>query len=126
MSEYDSSLPRDHRRQALPPQDYGQAQARPDYRPARYEEPQPPQGRGYGRARLYTMTAAATFWYIVGNIAFGAMYFAKLPAKKAMAEAGLCDLTSAESFWYVLQCIAFGAGYFAKIPTAKALSELPR
>jgi hypothetical protein len=112
--QYERSLPPARHAQAPPPQ---QPPARQDYRPAYREQP---------RGRLYTMTAAATFWYIVGNIAFGATYFAKVPAKKAMAEAGLCDLTSAEAFWYVLQCIAFGAGYFAKVPIAKALSELDR
>lgn len=69
------------------------------------------------------LSAAASFWYILGCIAFGAAYFAKVPAKKALAEAGLAEMTAAEKFWYVLQCIAFGAGYFAKLPVKKALSE---
>jgi hypothetical protein len=60
------------------------------------------------------------------NICFGAAYFAKIPAKKALSDYGLVEMTPAERFWYVLQNIAFGAGYFAKIPTAKALSELPQ
>lgn len=51
-------------------------------------------------------------------------YFAKIPAKKAMANFGLASLTGAEAFRYVLMCLAFGAGYFAKLPVAKALSEL--
>jgi hypothetical protein len=98
-------------------QSYGQRPpARQDYRP--------PAGRYAQAASQFTLTAAEMFWYIAGNIALAAMYFAKVPAKKAMAQAGLCDLTAAESFWYVLMCIAFGAGYFAKIPVAKALSEL--
>jgi hypothetical protein len=62
----------------------------------------------------------------MGCIAFGAMYFAKIPSKKALADFGMAELTAAESFWYVLMCIAFGGGYFAKIPTAKAISELPQ
>jgi hypothetical protein len=52
------------------------------------------------------------------------MYFAKIPAKKALAEAGLAEMSGAESFWYVLQCVAFGAGYLAKVSMKKALSEL--
>lgn len=52
------------------------------------------------------------------------MYFAKVPVKKALSEAGLAQMTSAEQFWYVLQCIALGAGYLAKLPAKKALSEL--
>lgn len=60
------------------------------------------------------------------NIAFGAGYFAKIPAKKALSDFGMAEMTAAEKFWYVLMCIPFGAGYFAKIPTAKAISELPQ
>jgi hypothetical protein len=59
------------------------------------------------------VTAWEGFWYILQCIAFGAGYFAKIPAKKALADFGLCDRTGAEKFWYVLQCLAFGAGYFA-------------
>jgi hypothetical protein len=62
----------------------------------------------------------------MGCIAFGGMYFAKIPPKKALADFGMAELTAAESFWYILMCIPFGAGYFAKIPTAKAISELPQ
>jgi hypothetical protein len=76
-----------------------------------------------GRLRL---TAAESFWYVLGCIAFGGMYFAKVPAKKALSEAGLAAMTSGERFWYVLQCIAFGAGYFAKVPVKKALTEMTR
>lgn len=76
-----------------------------------------------GRLRL---TAAESFWYVLGCIAFGGMYFAKVPAKKALSDAGLAEMTGAERFWYVLQCIAFGAGYFAKVPVKKALSEMTR
>ena len=74
--------------------------------------------------RSVRLTAAESFWYVLGCIGFGAMYFAKVPAKKALSEAGLAEMTSAEHFWYVLQCIAFGGGYFAKIPIKKALSEM--
>ena len=74
--------------------------------------------------RTVRLTAAESFWYVLGCIWFGAMYFAKVPAKKALSEAGLAQMTSAEHFWYVLQCIWFGAGYFAKIPVKKALSEM--
>jgi hypothetical protein len=74
-----------------------------------------------GRIRL---TAAESFWYVLGCIAFGGMYLAKVPVKKALSETGLAEMTGAEHVWYVLQCIAFGAGYFAKVPVKKALSEM--
>jgi hypothetical protein len=74
--------------------------------------------------RKTSLTAAEKFWYVLGNIALGAMYFAKIPSKKALADFGLAELTTAEGFWYILMCIPLGAGYFAKIPTAKAISEL--
>lgn len=71
------------------------------------------------------LSTAEKFWYVLGCIAAGAYYFAKIPAKKAFVEAGLKnELTSAEAFWYILMCIFFGAGYFAKVPVKKALSEL--
>jgi hypothetical protein len=57
-------------------------------------------------------------------LALGSGYFAKVPVKKALSDAGLGHLTGPEQFWYVLQCLWFGAGYFAKIPHKKALSEL--
>jgi len=86
-------------------------------------EPQPPAARA--RERHQTgLTAAQQFWYVLQCISFGAGYFAKIPAKKALADFGMIELTSAEKFWYVLQCLACGAGYFAKLPTAKALSEM--
>ena len=107
-----------------------------NYPPAQYQpqftnntfEPAPQHGHAApartalpGRA---VMSAAASFWYVLGCIGFGAAYFAKVPAKKALSEAGLATMTSAEKFWYVLQCIAFGAGYFAKLPVKKALTEM--
>jgi hypothetical protein len=75
------------------------------------------------RANTATMTAAATFWYVLGCIAMGGMYFAKVPCKKALEEAGLATMTSAERFWYVLGCLPFGAFYFCKLPVKKALTE---
>jgi hypothetical protein len=75
-------------------------------------------------ARTIGLSAAGKFWYVVGNIALGAAYFGKIPAKKALAEAGLCSLSGAEKFWYVLECLALGAGYFAKLSVVKALSEI--
>ena len=70
------------------------------------------------------MTPAGLFWYVVGCIGFGAAYFAKVPAKKAMSDFGLCHMTGAEVFWYYLGCVLLGGSYFAKLPVAKALSEL--
>lgn len=70
-------------------------------------------------------TSAERFWYVLQNIAFGAGYFAKIPAKKAAIEVtGRGQLTGFENFWYVLGCISFGAMYFAKIPAKKALVEV--
>src|SRR5579862_6413287 len=46
------------------------------------------------------LTAAEMFWYVIGNIAFGAMYFAKIPSKKALSDFGMAEMTAAESFWY--------------------------
>jgi hypothetical protein len=137
---------------ATPPQFQRQAAAlqefepapQPQFQPARqppqYQDArQPPlqqwpprQSPVYGRPqvpvaqllRKTSLTAAEQFWYIMGNIAFGAMYFAKIPAKKAMADFGLAEMTAAEKFWYVLMCIPLGAGYFAKVPAAKAITEM--
>lgn len=74
--------------------------------------------------RRVRLTAAESFWYALGCVWFGAMYLAKVPAKKALSEAGLTEMTSAERFWYVLQCAWFGSGYLAKLPVKKALSEV--
>jgi hypothetical protein len=123
--------PRQQQRPAVPSQ-WGQqpqypAQQQPGYgqrQPERREAPRQPAP--VQAARKTGLTAAEMFWYVVGNIAFGAMYFAKIPSKKALCDFGMAEMTAAESFWYVLMCIAFGGGYFAKIPTAKALSELPQ
>jgi hypothetical protein len=35
---------------------------------------------------LVELTGAERFWYVLGCIAFGAMYIAKLPAAKALSE----------------------------------------
>ncbi|WP_327691096.1 hypothetical protein OG870_17385 [Streptomyces sp. NBC_00461] len=72
------------------------------------------------------MTGAERFWYVLGCIAFGASYFAKVPAKKALADFGYGEMTGAERFWYVLMCVAFGAGYFAKLPIKRALTEVAK
>ena len=102
---------------------YDPAPRQPEYRPAVQQPAQPPQP--YARAgRQAVMTAAGSFWYVLGCIPMGAMYFAKVPAKKALQDAGMAQMTAAEQFWYVLMCIAFGGGYFAKLPVAKALSEM--
>jgi hypothetical protein len=110
---------------------YGQPQyAEQQYGQPQYQQLQPyqPQQPALGAQGQYRtgLTGAQQFWYVLQCIAFGAGYFAKIPAKKALADFGMAELTSAEKFWYVLQCVAFGAGYFAKLPTAKALSEMPQ
>ena len=107
-------------------QQYGQQQyGQPQYQQVQAYEPHQPAAAAQGQRRT-GLTGAQQFWYVLQCIAFGAGYFAKIPAKKALADFGLAELTSAERFWYVLQCIAFGAGYFAKLSTAKALSEMPQ
>jgi hypothetical protein len=74
--------------------------------------------------RTVRLTGADSFWYVLGCVWFGAMYLAKVPAKKALSEAGLGRMTGAERFWYVVACVAFGAGYLLKLPMKKALSEV--
>jgi hypothetical protein len=91
-----------------------------------YGQPYPAQAYQQQPVRRYGLTAAQKFWYILGCIPFGAGYFLKIPAKKAMHDFGMTELTGPEAFWYILMCIPFGAGYFAKLPVAKALSELPQ
>jgi hypothetical protein len=106
----------------------------PAYLPTAYEQPvparQPSRSARHNHhaqpataAGRLALTAAESFWYVLQCVAFGAGYFAKVPVKKALSEAGLAQMTSAEQFWYVLMCIGFGAGYFAKVPVKKALSE---
>lgn len=100
--------------------------------PERYRDPYPPQPQYQApqqpvqlpAPRQGGLTAAGAFWYVLQCIAFGAGYFAKVPAKKALQDFGMAQMTAAEQFWYVLMCIGFGAGYFAKLPVAKALSEM--
>jgi len=74
--------------------------------------------------RTARLSAAESFWYLVGCVGFGLAYLAKVPVKKALAEAGLAQMTGAERFWYRVQCVALGAGYLAKIPVKKALTEI--
>ncbi|OBI06767.1 hypothetical protein A5715_19390 [Mycolicibacter heraklionensis] len=76
-----------------------------------------------GIAKKTALTTWEGIWYVLMCINFGAGYLAKVPAKKALEDAGMATMTSAEQFWYLLLCISFGAGYFAKIPIAKALVE---
>jgi hypothetical protein len=92
------------------------------YAPQQYQAPQQPVQRRAPRAG--GLTSAGAFWYVLQCIAFGAGYFAKVPAKKALQDAGMAQMTAAEQFWYLLMCIGFGAGYFAKLPVAKALTEM--
>ena len=72
------------------------------------------------------LTPAERFWYLLGNIALGAMYLSKVPAKKALSDFGLAEMTSGEKTWYTILCLLCGAGYFSKIPVAKAVSEMPQ
>ena len=71
------------------------------------------------------LTAGEMFWYVMGNLWLGAAYFAKVPVKKAMHDAGLSSaLTGAEKFWYVCENIfGLGSGYLMKVIVAKALYE---
>jgi hypothetical protein len=137
--------PRDPRRQrpATPPQ-WGQQAPQEDpwqasrdrYQPApqpryearlpeRYEPPRQPSPV-VRAARKNTLTAAESFWYVLGCIPMGAMYLCKVPCKKALQDFGMAEMTTAEKFWYVLMCIPMGAGYFCKLPVSKALTEMPQ
>ena len=111
--------------QAQVPQQWSPPDAQPQV-PAQYDprgfKPAPPAGATADTG----FTSAERFWYLLGNIALGAMYLRKVPAKKAMSEFGLAALSHAEGTWYTILCIACGLGYFTKIPTAKAVSELPQ
>ena len=103
-----------------------QVPARPAPGPAavRPEAASSPRRRP-GRPARPVSPAAERFWYLLGNIALGAMYLRKVPAKKALSEFGLAEMTSGEQTWYTILCILCGAGYFAKLPVAKAISETP-
>ena len=72
------------------------------------------------------LTAACWFPYLLGCLAYGASYFAKVCAKKALSDFGLAALNDTEGAWYTILCIACGLGYFTNTPTAKAVSELPQ
>ena len=72
------------------------------------------------------LTSAGQIWYLLGCLAYGANYFAKVSAKKALSDFGLAELNETEGTWYTILCIACGLGYFAKIPVAKAVSEMPQ
>jgi hypothetical protein len=78
-----------------------------------------------GATAKTSFTSAERVWYLLGNIALGAMYLRKVPARKALSEFGLAEMTSGEQAWYTILCILCGAGYFAKLPTMKAISETP-
>lgn len=104
------------------------------YPPAPYSPQQPPYGMPQQQFRTYGLRGAEPFWYVMGCIATGGAYFAKLPTKKAVCEilsdlqasgqgAGRYCLNGTEAFWYVLMCIPFGAGYLAKVWAKKALWE---
>jgi hypothetical protein len=80
-------------------------------------------GQVSATAQRAVRTGAEKFWYVLMCISFGAGYFAKIPTKAALRDAGLCELTGWESFWYVLENVFFGAGYFHKVIVKKALSE---
>lgn len=97
---------------------------RPQERTAHAPAVESPATRRPDRSRGPEMTAAGMFWYVLGCIAMGGMYFAKVPCKKALEQAGLGTMTSAERFWYVLGCLPFGAFYFCKLPVLKALTEV--
>jgi len=60
---------------------------------------------------------------VLGCIAFGTAYFAKVPVKKALQDTGNAEMTGAENFWYILGCIPLGANYMWKVRVKKALSE---
>lgn len=131
------AMPPQFQGRGAPQQDYPPA-GQPQFQPARQAQqyqavPQPPQQQSPPTAgqvpvaqmlRKTSLTAAEQFWYILMNIGFGAGYFAKIPAKKAMADFGMAEMTAAEKFWYMLMCIPMGAGYFAKVPVAKAITEM--
>jgi hypothetical protein len=107
-------------RQAYAPQDRPQFTRQPQ--PFQTPQQQPGQ-RALGPRRLL-LTTAEGFWYVLMCIPTGAGYFAKIPAKKALADFGMAEMTVAEQFWYVVMCIPFGGAYFLKIPVKKALSEM--
>jgi hypothetical protein len=126
--EWASQQPQDSWSQQYAPQDQSWQAAPQAPVPYAQQQPYPQQQRSaqleQQSRHAHGLTAAQSFWYVLSCIPFGAGYFVKIPAKKAMADFGLATLTGAEAFWYILECLPFGAGYFAKLSTAKALSEL--
>jgi hypothetical protein len=106
------------------PDRYDPRQHQQHLQPQQYDTHDPVPRRRVLAVRKAAFSAARKFWYVMGNIALGAMCFAKIPAKKALADFGLAELTTVEGFWYILMCIPFGAGHLAKVPTAKAICEL--
>jgi hypothetical protein len=132
MSEWQpSQYDRGQQSGATAPQAPGQAwpQEQSPYGQPQHQQIQPYQPQQAAAVALPPrtgLTGAQQFWYVLQCISFGAGYFAKIPAKKALSDFGMVEMTGAEKFWYVLECISFGAGYFAKLSTAKALSEMPQ
>lgn len=120
------------RPQAQPPAVPPEFQARTHVQPhaqSQYPATNTPQRQERQPARVIrteVLTAAGQFWYYLGCVPMAAMYFCKVPCKKALADAGMAEMTAAEKFWYVLMCIPFGLGYFCKLPVSKALSEAPQ
>jgi hypothetical protein len=121
------------------PQAYGRGAVQPaQYQPA-YQQQAPPgypvQQPSAPAAKRYGLRGAEPFWYVLGCIAMGAAYLAKIPVKKAATEilsellldgqgpSRSYSLGAAESFWYVLMCIPLGGAYFAKVSAKKALWE---
>jgi hypothetical protein len=118
-----------------PAQQYGQGYP-PDQR-AHPPQAAPAGHRAYRQGgKQYGLGGAEAFWYVLGCIAMGAAYFAKIPGKKAACEvfselqldgqgpSRSYSLRGMEGFWYVLMCLGLGAGYFAKVSAKKALWEL--
>ena len=100
-------------------------------RAAAYRTPDPVGERE--RAAVYRtrrelperLTWWEAFWYVLGNFPLAAMYFAKIPYKKAQEESGLMTvMTRWERFWYYLGCVPFGQMYFLKIPAKMAIVEM--
>jgi hypothetical protein len=125
--------------QPYDPQAHGRGAVQPaQYQPA-YQR-QAPSGYPVQRpaapmAKRYGLRGAEPFWYVLGCIAMGAAYLAKIPVKKAACEilselqldgqgpSRSYSLRGAEGFWYVLMCLPFGGAYFAKVSAKKALWE---
>ena len=70
------------------------------------------------------LTAGEAFWYVLGNIWLAGMYFAKLPAMKAMEEAGLVTMSGWGRFWYYVGCVPFGQMYMMKVPVKRVIMDI--